>query len=159
MHKQLLHVCRQLLASEAHGLHRTVRRWMRKIRVRDYEWVMWSMRTHGRSIRCSRLRKQVRALVEILRERVDGGGSDSSESSSSSGSSSSSSSSDEEEFYKIDKIIGVRFASNEILYLVRWAGFGADDDTWESRDKLIEDGCKDRIANFHARIGGLPAVR
>ena len=95
----------------------------------------------------------MRALVEILGERV---GSDSSESSSSSGSSSSSSSSDEEEFYKIDKIIGVRFgSSNEILYLVRWTGFGPDDDTWEPRDKLIEDGCKDRIADFHARIGGL----
>ncbi len=53
--------------------------------------------------------------------------------------------------------MGVRLGSgaNEIFYLVRWSGFGPDDDTWESRDKLIEDGCKDRISHFHSKLNSI----
>ena len=109
------------------------------------------MRRSGKAIGCSRLRRQVKALAEILDEKAGGAESSSSESSSGSGSSSSS---EDEAFYKIDKIVGVRFdANNTLLYLVRWTGYGPESDTWEPRDKLIEDGCRDRIANFHSKLG------
>ena len=157
MHRQLLHVCRQVLASdsETSHIHRTVRRWMKRIETRNYQWIAWSMRLHGNSIRCSRLRKQVKALTKIVEKRIEEN-SDNGSSSSEDGSSTSS----DDEYFRIDKIVGMRFGlNNEVFYLVRWSGFGPDDDTWEPREKLIEDGCRDRIAHFHARIGELPALR
>jgi hypothetical protein len=142
MHKQLLHVCRQLLSSETESeLRRTVRRWIRRIKTRDYEWLARSMRVHCGRIECSRLRGQVKAMAEILEDRLASTSSEDDESS------------DEEPYFKMDRLVGIRFApNNEVLYLVRWAGFGPEDDTWEPRDKLIEDGCKDRIKRFHAEL-------
>ena len=140
MHKQLLHICRQLLASDAESdLRRTVRRWVRRVKARDYDWLARSMRKNGNSIRCSRLRGQVKAMVEILDDSFSNSEDDTTD--------------DDEPYFKIDRIVGVRFDSdNELFYLVRWAGFGSDDDTWEPRDKLIEDGCRDRVERFHREI-------
>jgi len=141
MHKQqLLHICRQLLANEPH-LQRIVRRWVRRIKARDYDWLARSMRKHGKSIECSRLRGQVKAMVEIIEESFESTNSE------------NETTDDDEPYFKIDRIVGVRFDSNsELLYLVRWSGFDSDDDTWEPRDKLIEDGCRDRIEHFHRVI-------
>ena len=142
MHKQLLHICRQLLANDAESRVRSVvRRWVRRIKVREYAWLARSMRMNGKNIRCSRLRGQVKAMVEILEETL-------------SSSSDDDTTDDDEPYFKIERIVGVRLDSEcEMLYLVRWAEFGPDEDTWEPRDKLIEDGCRDRIEQFHAEVG------
>lgn len=143
MNKQLLHICRQLLGSDAEShLRRTVRRWVRRIKSREYEWLARSMRKNGKNIRCSRLRGQVKAMVEILEESLTSNSDDDT-------------TDDDEPYFQIDRIVGMRLDSDdELLYLVRWAGFSSDEDTWEPRDKLIEDGCRDRIERFHAEVGG-----
>ena len=68
-------------------------------------------------------------------------------------SSDSSSSSEPSRYYKVDRITGIRITSQkQRLYLVRWAGFDSDEDTWESMDTLVDDGCGDLIASFHRQI-------
>ncbi len=68
-------------------------------------------------------------------------------------SSGSSGSSASKAYYKVDRITGIRLSSDKKrFYLVRWAGFDSDDDTWESMDTLVDDGCGDLIAAFHRDI-------
>ncbi len=143
MHKQLLNICRQLLGSDAESnLHRIVRRWVRRIKSRQYESLALSMRKNGVSIRCCRLRGQVKAMVEVLEELSMSNSDDDT-------------TDDDEPYFQVDRVVGMRFdTGDELLYLVRWAGFSSDDDTWEPRDKLIEDGCKTWIDQFHAEVAG-----
>ena len=44
-------------------------------------------------------------------------------------------------------------------FLVRWAGYGAEDATWEPEESLLQDGCRQLVADFDARLlerGRLP---
>jgi hypothetical protein len=64
-----------------------------------------------------------------------------------------SSSSTDETRYKVQSIMGFRIREHEPnarrQYLVRWKGYGSDDDTWEPVDRLMEDQCGDLVARFH----------
>ncbi|KAI5693171.1 hypothetical protein M8J75_010166 [Diaphorina citri] len=43
----------------------------------------------------------------------------------------------EEEEYEVEKIIHHRkFSNGSVEYLIRWKGYGADDDTWEKEANL-----------------------
>ena len=56
-------------------------------------------------------------------------------------------------YFQIDRIVGMRLKDDERRqYLVRWDGYGSDDDTWEPMEALVEDGCGDLIERFHDTI-------
>lgn len=43
----------------------------------------------------------------------------------------------DEEEYEVEKIIHHRkFSNGDVEYLVRWKGYGSDDDTWEKESNL-----------------------
>ena len=50
-----------------------------------------------------------------------------------------------ESTYNIDKILDKRKKNGHIEYLIKWIGYTNEDNTWESRDNLIEDGAKDLL--------------
>ena len=52
--------------------------------------------------------------------------------------------------YQVRSIVGLRLSNHEgRMYVVRWKGYGEDDDSWEPARQLMEDGCGDLIARFH----------
>ena len=56
--------------------------------------------------------------------------------------------------YVLEKLVCEGIVDGRIFYKVRWAGFAARYDTWESRTALCEDGHAARIRKFkkaHAR--------
>jgi hypothetical protein len=57
---------------------------------------------------------------------------------------------DEGSKFHVRGIMGLRLADdNGRMYLVRWKGYGSEEDSWEPAHQLIEDGCSDLIARFH----------
>ena len=58
--------------------------------------------------------------------------------------------SDTDSKYQVERITGFRLKSdNSRMYLVRWKGYGSEDESWEPAHQLIEDKCSDLITKFH----------
>ena len=51
-------------------------------------------------------------------------------------------------YFIMKKIIGVKTVAKRKYYLAWWKGELKKDATWESAEKLLEDGLEDEIANF-----------
>ncbi|KNZ80212.1 Testis-specific chromodomain protein Y 2, partial [Termitomyces sp. J132] len=49
--------------------------------------------------------------------------------------------------YEVDQILDSRLVRRRPQYLVRWKGYGPEDDTWEPQKNL--DGAPDELRNFH----------
>jgi len=54
--------------------------------------------------------------------------------------------------WEIEQVCQTQNEGDEIEYLVRWKGWGADDDTWEPPEHLM--GSAETIAAWHAQHGG-----
>jgi len=54
--------------------------------------------------------------------------------------------------YIVKKIIGKKVENKKIFYLVFWKGYLKKDSTWESKDKLIQDGVNDYIDAFEKEL-------
>lgn len=52
-----------------------------------------------------------------------------------------------EDEYEVERVIAKRVRRGRIEYLVRWAGYGDEDDTWQTEDSM---NCPKLIAEFEA---------
>ena len=55
---------------------------------------------------------------------------------------------DSEQVYKVMDILDSRRRGRKVLYLVRWEGYGPEDDTWEPIKSLSRS--KELLEDFHA---------
>lgn len=138
----------------------------------DDEDLVCTLRAQLPKLRCADHVARMKGIIKTLEKEVaaPSGSDDHSGSTTSSSSSPSSSSSEDEEAesiglssdskYSLERIVGVRITrDSKREYLVRWAGYDSDDDTWEPLQKLVEDGCSDDVIRFHREIGKTTAVR
>ncbi|SPO30093.1 uncharacterized protein UTRI_05932 [Ustilago trichophora] len=51
-----------------------------------------------------------------------------------------------EQVYEVSHIVAITPAQNKCL--VRWKGFGPEDDTWEYTDQLVKDGAKEAVEEY-----------
>ena len=166
MHRHsLMRFYRQLLFHENGNptLSTSIRETMRQIRTHgldDVDALLCLMRKQCRLVKTERLRNKLLRHIRALRNMVTFTSSSSSDeyeeveentASSSSSEDGSPTSTAAEERYKVDRIRGFRLRgeNNTRMYLVRWKGYGSDDDTWEPVDRLMEDQCGDLVASFH----------
>lgn len=63
-------------------------------------------------------------------------------------------SSDEEEDYVVERVIGKRFRRGQPEYLIKWQGYGDEDNTWEPQSNL---NCPELIAEYEKDRKGTPA--
>lgn len=51
--------------------------------------------------------------------------------------------------YEVERILRERVKGGKRLFLVRWKGFDAEDDTWEAEENILS---KDLITSFYGRL-------
>ena len=56
---------------------------------------------------------------------------------------------DEDEEYEAEQIVSKKVHRGKALYLVRWKGYGEDDDSWEPLEQLTS--CRELVAAFEER--------
>ena len=61
-------------------------------------------------------------------------------------------------YYEVEKVMAVYGKASRKLFRVRWAGYGEDEDSWETEHSLLRDGCKESIDDFWMRTGTNPAL-
>lgn len=54
-----------------------------------------------------------------------------------------------DEVFEVDKIVGRRISDGQLQYLVRWTGFGQNDDLWVPVYHL---NCPDKLEQFESQI-------
>jgi hypothetical protein len=64
---------------------------------------------------------------------------------------------DGEESFEVAEILDSRRRYNKIQYLVRWEGYGPEDDTWEPIENL--EGSREALDEFHARYPKKPRAQ
>ena len=71
---------------------------------------------------------------------------------------------DGHEEFEVEDILDSRRYRRKLQYLIKWKGYGSDENTWEPVENLTR--CKDLIKEFHDRhpkairsIGGIYAVK
>ena len=134
----------------------SIREAMHQIRTHgldDIDAIIYRMRKQHSLMQNQRLKSRLRSQIQSLTSMMEfsSSSSSSSEVESACSNDSTSDESDKEPRYKVHRIMGFRLSgeNNHRQYLVRWRGYGPDDDTWEPIDRLMEDQCGDLVANFH----------
>ena len=56
---------------------------------------------------------------------------------------------DSQEEYEVEKILNSKLVRNKIKYLVRWKGYGPEENSWEPLDHLTH--AEEEIAEFHGK--------
>jgi len=56
----------------------------------------------------------------------------------------------EEEEYTVERIVSKRMGPNGAEYLLKWKGYGEEDNTWEPRENLD---CEDLIQEYEKKHG------
>lgn len=64
-----------------------------------------------------------------------------------------------EEFFSIEAILDKRTRKGRVEYLVKWEGYGDDDNTWETRQHMVEDGMKAFITKYEKAKKGTSAKK
>ena len=60
-----------------------------------------------------------------------------------------------EEYGEIERIVGKKVRRQHAYYLVKWKGFPSRFNTWEARQHLLNEGCKESIDEYEQRIANL----
>jgi hypothetical protein len=53
--------------------------------------------------------------------------------------------------YEVEDIIKMRMWQDQRRYLLKWKGYPESENTWESEQNLVDDGCETLILEFLAR--------
>ena len=61
----------------------------------------------------------------------------------------------EENIWEIESILSSRVRRKKVEYLVKWVGYGPDENTWEPYEHLT-DGAEDSVKEFHLNNPGKP---
>ena len=61
---------------------------------------------------------------------------------------------DGEQVYEVVDILDSRRRGRKVLYLIRWEGYGPEDDTWEPIESL--SGSKELLDDFHSTYPDKP---
>ncbi|KNZ80324.1 Testis-specific chromodomain protein Y 2, partial [Termitomyces sp. J132] len=56
--------------------------------------------------------------------------------------------------YEVDEILDSRVVRGQLQYLVRWKGYGPEDDTWEPQKNLNR--APNKLWDFHRRNAAKP---
>jgi hypothetical protein len=133
MERKLVRLCRQILFNESNlilrvGIRSTMNRLYKK--GLDDPQILRRLHKHLPLVTTQKLKAKLHRLLDILEGEDE--------------------SSDQDPKYTVNSIVGFRVKSdNSRMYLVRWNGYGSDEDSWEPAHQLIEDKCGDLIAQFH----------
>jgi hypothetical protein len=138
MERPLLRLCREILFRETDLLLRVgIRHTMNRVYKKgiDDPDIPRRLRKHAEMIRSPKLKAKLLRWLEAIDDDVE----------------EEEENDDDDAKFQVRSIIGLRLedTSGGRMYLVRWKGYGADDDSWEPAHQLIEDGCGDLIAKFH----------
>ena len=63
---------------------------------------------------------------------------------------------DGEQVYEVTDILDSRRRGRKVLYLIRWEGYGPEDDTWEPIESL--SGSKELLEDFHMTYPDKPCA-
>lgn len=127
MERELLHLCRQILFRETDLVLRVgIRSTMNMIYKKgiDDPKIPRRLRKHALLVQSPKLKAKLLHWIAATEE--------------------------DDEKFQVHSIIGLRLTSdNGRMYLVRWKGYGSDDDSWEPAHQLYEDKCGELISKFH----------
>jgi len=61
---------------------------------------------------------------------------------------------DGEEEYIVEEVLSSRMFQRKLQYLVKWEGYGVEDNTWEYSENL--NNAQEKVVEFHTRNPGAP---
>ena len=62
---------------------------------------------------------------------------------------------DGEATWEVEEVLSSRTSYRKVQYIIKWKGYGPDDNTWEPYDSLL-GGAEELVKDFHLKNQGMP---